>query len=67
MKKLRFAVGDKVECNTGGPEWSKGEIYALMYPTRWAKPVARVLPHVRSLRPPAGECNAPATIAALVV
>jgi G3E family GTPase len=30
LKQLRFGVGDKVECNTGGG-WSKGEVVKLMY------------------------------------
>merc|ERR1712196_227708 len=29
-KKLRFAVGDKVKCNTGDV-WPDGEVVALMY------------------------------------
>eukprot|EP00747_Dinoflagellata_sp_TGD_P064187 gnl/TRDRNA2_/TRDRNA2_153782_c2_seq2.p1 gnl/TRDRNA2_/TRDRNA2_153782_c2~~gnl/TRDRNA2_/TRDRNA2_153782_c2_seq2.p1 ORF type:complete len:448 (+),score=130.59 gnl/TRDRNA2_/TRDRNA2_153782_c2_seq2:66-1346(+) len=31
LKMLRFKVGDKVECQTGKGNWSKGEIVALLY------------------------------------
>lgn len=31
LKQLRFKVGDKVACNTGRREWSKGSVVALMY------------------------------------
>ena len=30
LKSLRFGVGDKVECNTGG-SFQKGEVKSLMY------------------------------------
>ena len=29
--KLRFAVGDRVECRTGAAEWSRGTVVALQY------------------------------------
>ena len=31
VKGLRYGIGDRVACNTGGPEWSKGKVVALMY------------------------------------
>merc|ERR1712129_477341 len=30
-KRLRFAVGDRVECKTGKKEWTAGEVVVLMY------------------------------------
>jgi G3E family GTPase len=31
LKSLRFAVGDKVKCKTGGDTWSPGTVASLMY------------------------------------
>jgi G3E family GTPase len=31
LEALRFKIGDRVECNTGEPKWSKGTIVQLMY------------------------------------
>lgn len=40
LKMLRFAVGDKVKCNTGEERdyWSRGEIVALMYNDEFMPP-----------------------------
>ena len=31
LKKLRFAIGDRVECNTGIGGWGAGSVINLMY------------------------------------
>jgi len=36
--KLRFKVGDKVECNTGGGKWSVGSIVAHLYRDEYMPP-----------------------------
>jgi hypothetical protein len=36
--KLRFKIGDKVECNTGPSGWLKGKIVDLMYRDEYMKP-----------------------------
>jgi len=38
LKQLRFAVGAKVQCNTGGGAWKNGEVVALMYRDEYMPP-----------------------------
>jgi len=38
LKQLRFKIGDKVACNTGSREWSKGTVVALMYRDEFMEP-----------------------------
>mmetsp|Transcript_48555 Transcript_48555/g.96801 ORF Transcript_48555/g.96801 Transcript_48555/m.96801 type:complete len:412 (-) Transcript_48555:554-1789(-) len=38
LKSLRFAIGDAVQCNTGGGTWSKGKVVKLMYRDEYMPP-----------------------------
>ena len=51
IAKLRFAIGAKVKCNTGGGAWSPGEVVKLMYRDEFMPP-GMVAPYQVRLRSP---------------